>query len=128
MVGLARSDPTAQPRMSAVSVAVRSDNLADALHVRGEASLHARIQDNMDYCTLPGTYPVSAETQSSGARGGVQLKRKQAGNFLPGILDIACSSISSSSQGTRWRKELLQFKIIMCDMLNVTSTGNSAGE
>lgn len=118
-VGLARSDPTAQPRISAVSVAVRSGNLADAPHVHGEAPLHARSQDNMDDCALQ---------ESSRARGGVQLKRKQAENFLPGILDIACSSIFLSSRGTSWRKELLQFRIIMCDMLNVKSTDNSAGE
>lgn len=109
MVGLAPSDPTAQPGMSAVSVAVRSDLLADAPHVHVEAPLHAQSQDNMDDCALPGTCPVATEAQSSRARGGAQPKRKQAGHFLAGILDTASSSTFSSSRGTSRYMELLQF-------------------
>lgn len=93
MVGLAPSDPTAQPGMSAVSGAVRSDLLIDAPHD----------------CALPGTCPVATEAQSSRARGGVQLKRKQGGHFPPGILDDAYSSTSSSSRGTSRYMEQLQF-------------------
>lgn len=109
MVGLAPSDPTAQPGMSAVSGAVRSDVLIDAPHVHVEAPLHEQNQDKMDDCALPGTCPVATEAQSSRARGGVQLKRKQGGHFPPGILDDAYSSTSSSSRGTSRHMEQLQF-------------------
>jgi hypothetical protein len=109
LVGFAPSDPIAQPGMSAVSVAVRSDLLVDAPHVHVETPFHAQSQDNMDDCALPGTRPVATEAQSSRARGGVQLKRKQDGQFLPGILDTAYSSTPSSSRGTSRYMELLQF-------------------
>jgi hypothetical protein len=109
MDGLAPSDPTAQPGMSAVSVAVRSDLLADAPHVHVEAPLHAQNQDNMDDCALPGTCPVATEAQSTRARGSVQLKRKQGEHFPPGTLDNARSSTSSSSRSASRYMELLQF-------------------
>jgi hypothetical protein len=109
MVGLAPSDPTAQPGISAVSVVVRGDLLADAPHVHVEAPRHVLSQDNMDDCALQGTYPVATEAQSSRARRGVQLKRKQGGQFPLGIINIACSSTSFSSRGTSRYMELPQF-------------------